>query len=88
MIIGGFVLDGRRRLHVHLCTSLLAGDAQIAQLVEQRIENPRVDSSTLSLGTILSMVLFWPEACVADDDARAFCRNVGYSSWRHEAYAR
>jgi hypothetical protein len=27
--------------------------AQVAQLVEQRIENPRVGSSILSLGTIL-----------------------------------
>ena len=29
--------------------------AQVAQLVEQRIENPRVGSSILSLGTITSI---------------------------------
>ena len=30
---------------------------QIAQLVEQRIENPRVDSSILSLATIFCLKL-------------------------------
>ena len=34
------------------------GDAQIAQSVEQRTENPRVDGSIPSLGTIPLMVLF------------------------------
>jgi hypothetical protein len=31
----------------------MAFKAQVAQLVEQRTENPRVGSSILSLGTIL-----------------------------------
>ena len=34
------------------------GDAQIAQSVEQRTENPRVDGSIPSLGTIPLMVFF------------------------------
>jgi hypothetical protein len=32
--------------------------AQVAQSVEQRIENPRVGSSILSLGTILPFAVF------------------------------
>ena len=40
--------DGlEKRLDFGACT----GRAQVAQLVEQRIENPRVGSSILSLGT-------------------------------------
>ena len=35
------------------------GDAQIAQSVEQRTENPRVDGSIPSLGTIPLMVLYF-----------------------------
>jgi hypothetical protein len=37
-------------------TGFLAPDAQVAQLVEQRTENPRVGSSNLSLGTIFSLI--------------------------------
>ena len=38
--------------------SLIAAlSAQVAQSVEQRTENPRVDSSILSLGTMTSMVI-------------------------------
>ena len=34
--------------------------AEVAQLVEQRTENPRVDSSILSLGTIFLFSYFFP----------------------------
>ncbi len=37
-------------------TGFLAPDAQVAQLVEQRTENPRVGSSNLSLGTTFSLI--------------------------------
>ena len=37
-----------------------AGDAQVAQLVEQRTENPRVGGSTPSLGTICLSIAYRP----------------------------
>ncbi len=38
---------------------IITGDAQIAQSVEQRTENPRVDGSIPSLGTISVMVIYF-----------------------------
>ena len=43
------------RFYNHLGFVAKPPDAQVAQLVEQRTENPRVGGSTPSLGTIFSM---------------------------------
>ena len=46
---------GFARFYNHLGFDIKPPDAQVAQLVEQRTENPRVGSSILSLGTIFSI---------------------------------
>ncbi len=40
---------------------MLVSNAQIAQSVEQRTENPRVDSSILSLGTIFKRLVYFKQ---------------------------
>ncbi len=70
-IFPGFLLDSQPRLAYTAVLAPSRQNAQIAQLVEQRTENPRVGGSNPPLGTIFCLAARSASGGAANDCRRA-----------------